>query len=58
MFENPDEVFSMYGLVAETIEIAADNSGVQFKLRPKAKFSDGSPITADDVVFSFDTLIA
>jgi microcin C transport system substrate-binding protein len=56
MFENPDEVFAMYGHVAETIEIAPDNSWVQFKLRPQAKFSDGSPITAEDVVFSFEIL--
>ncbi len=56
MVDNPDEVFAMYGLVAETIEVAADNSWVQFKLRPQAKFSDGSAITADDVAFSFNIL--
>lgn len=56
MVDNPDEVFSMYGLIAETIEVAKDNTWVQFKLRPQAKFSDGSPILAEDVAFSFTIL--
>jgi microcin C transport system substrate-binding protein len=57
MTDNPDEVSASYGLVAETIEVAADNTWAQFKLRPEAKFSDGKTITADDVVFSFNTLV-
>jgi len=57
MADNPDEISAMYGLIAETVEVAPDNTWVQFKLRSEAKFSDGSPITAADVVFSFDTLI-
>lgn len=52
-----DEPSSMYGLVAETIEIAPDDSWVQFVINPSAKFNDGSAITADDVVFSFQVLL-
>jgi len=52
-----DEPYSRYGLIAETIEIAPDGSSVQFVLRDGARFSDGSPITASDVLFSFNTLI-
>lgn len=54
-FDEPDAV---YGLVAETADVAADHMSVTFKLRPEAKFADGSPVTADDVVFSFQTLKA
>src|SRR5690606_25951426 len=48
--------FSLYGLIAETIETADDRSWVEFRLRPQARFSDGHPLTADDVVFSLETL--
>jgi len=51
-----DEPFSRYGLVAATIETPADRSWVTFTLRPQARFHDGTPITADDVVFTFRTL--
>ena len=51
-----DEPFSEYGLIAESVEVPADRSWVIFNLRPEARFQDGSPITAEDVVFSFDTL--
>ncbi|MDH3451510.1 MAG: extracellular solute-binding protein [Gammaproteobacteria bacterium] len=51
-----DEPFTEYGLIAESMEVAADDSWVIFNLRPQARFHDGSPITAADVVFSFDTL--
>src|SRR5690606_1550764 len=51
-----DEPDAVYGLVAETADVADDGMSVTFKLRPDAKFSDGSSLTADDVVFSFDTL--
>ena len=52
-----DEPASAYGLIAQTIEIAPDGSWIEFVLRPEAKFSDGTPIMAADVVFSFNTLI-
>jgi peptide/nickel transport system substrate-binding protein len=47
-----DEPFSLYGLVAEKVETPADRSYVEFTLNPAAKFSDGKPITVDDVIFS------
>jgi microcin C transport system substrate-binding protein len=49
-----DEPFTEYGLLAETIEVPADNSWVQYTLRSEARWHDGTPITADDVVFSFE----
>ena len=52
-----DEPFTEYGLVAGKIEKAPDNSWVRFYLRPEARFHDGHPMRADDVVFSFETLI-
>lgn len=53
-----DEPFSLYGLLAETIETPPDRAWVEFKLRTEARFSDGSPVTADDVIFSWETLKA
>ena len=51
-----DEPFSLYGVIAETIEIAKDKSWVKFKLRKEAKWHDGKPITAEDVIWTFNTL--
>jgi len=51
-----DEPFSLYGLIAETIEVPDDRSWVSFTLRPEARFSDGMPITVDDVIFSLEIL--
>ncbi|MGE5267470.1 MAG: extracellular solute-binding protein, partial [Deltaproteobacteria bacterium] len=51
-----DEPFTMYGLIAETVEVPEDRSSVTFHLNPAARFSDGRPITADDVIFSMETL--
>lgn len=53
-----DDPDGQYGLIAETIEVADDRSWVVFNLRPEARFHDGRPITADDVVWTFQTLIA
>lgn len=52
-----DEPFSQYGLIARQIEKAPDNSWVRFHLRPEARFHDGQPVRAEDVVFTFNTLI-
>ena len=52
-----DEPFTEYGLIAGKIEKAPDSSWVRFYLRPEAHFHDGHPILAEDVVFSFQTLI-
>ena len=51
-----DEPDAVYGLVAHSAEVAPDRSSVTFRLRPEAKFADGSALTADDVVFSFAIL--
>ena len=51
-----DEPFSLYGLIAESVETPHDRSFVEFTLNPEAKFSDGKPITVDDVIFSFELL--
>ncbi|MGA8691313.1 MAG: extracellular solute-binding protein [Methyloceanibacter sp.] len=47
-----DEPFTLYGLIAESVEVPEDRSYVVFTLRPEAKFSDGTPITVEDVIFS------
>lgn len=51
-----DEEDAAYGLVARSAEVAADKLSITFFLRPEARFADGTPVTADDVVFSYDTL--
>jgi len=51
-----DEPDSLYGLLAETVTIAADRNSFTFRLRPEARFHDGSPVTAQDAVFTFDLL--
>ena len=51
-----DEPSSEYGLVAETIETPADRAWVAFTLRAAARFHDGSPMTVEDVIWTFDTL--
>ncbi|OQW95664.1 MAG: ABC transporter substrate-binding protein [Beggiatoa sp. IS2] len=56
MVKSLDEPFSLYGLLAEDIELATDKLSVIFRLNPKARFSDDSEVTAEDVKFSFDTL--
>lgn len=53
-----DEPFSVYGLLAEKIEKGPNNSWVRFHLRPEARFHDGKPVTAQDVVFTFETLMS
>ena len=56
MGRNWDEPFSLYGLLAESIDVSDDRQTFTFKIRPEAKFSDGKPVTAADVVFSMETL--
>ncbi|MCP4008922.1 MAG: ABC transporter substrate-binding protein [Proteobacteria bacterium] len=57
MVGSEDEPFTSYGLIAETIEWPDDRSWVIFNLNPAAHWHDGSPITADDVIWTFNTLI-
>ncbi len=51
-----NEPFSQYGLLAEDIEVAADEKSVTFTLNAQAKFSDGSPVTVEDVAYSLDVM--
>jgi microcin C transport system substrate-binding protein len=51
-----DEPDAVYGLVAESATVAEDRKSVTFYLRPEARFSDGTQVTAEDVAFSFDVL--
>ena len=51
-----DEPFTLYGLLAETVEIADDGMSVTFNLNPKAAFSNRKPVTPDDVLTSFNLL--
>jgi peptide/nickel transport system substrate-binding protein len=51
-----DEPFTLYGLIARAIETDAQRSYVTFHLDPAAKFSDGKPVTADDIIFSWQLL--
>ncbi len=50
-----DEAFSLYGLIAEKVELPEDRSFITFYLNSNATFHDGSPITRDDVLFSLET---
>src|SRR4030095_13444817 len=58
MSRSLDEPFTLYGLIAQTIETDPDRSFVTFRLDPRAHFSDGAPITSDDVRFTFELLKA
>ena len=58
MTPSEDEPFSNYGLLAEDVQLAPDRLSVTFRLNPKARFSDGSPVLAKDVKYSFDTLMS
>ncbi|MEB8386145.1 extracellular solute-binding protein [Rhodobacteraceae bacterium KMM 6894] len=51
-----DEPFTLYGLLAETIEVGPAREWVEFTLRPEARFSDGSPVTVADVIWSYETI--
>ncbi len=51
-----DEAFSLYGLIAEWIDMPEDRSSITFKIRDDARFSDGTPITVEDVKFTVDLL--
>lgn len=56
MRRNNDEPFSLYGLIAKSVETPPDRSWVRFTIDPRARFSDGQPITVEDVIFSLETL--
>ncbi|MBT4880050.1 MAG: ABC transporter substrate-binding protein [Alphaproteobacteria bacterium] len=50
-----EEPFSMYGLIAEAVELAPDRSWVEYTINPKAQWHDGTPITVEDVIFTWKT---
>ena len=52
-----DDISTAYPLVAEKFDLAPDHSYIGFIINPKARFHDGSKITADDVIFSFNSLV-
>ncbi len=54
MQRSRDEAFSLYGLLAETVEWDEDRTYIQFNLNPKAKWADGQPVTPEDVIFTFE----
>jgi microcin C transport system substrate-binding protein len=56
--QSSDEVATMYGLLAEDMELSPDRMSMTFRLNHKAKFNNGDPVTAADVKHSFDTLVA
>jgi len=56
MVKSDDEPFSQYGLLAEAVDMPADRSWVRFHLRDAARFSDGQPVRADDVIHTFKLL--
>ena len=56
MIGSADELSSVYGLIAESVEYPDDKSWIIFNLRPEARFNDGTAITAKDFEFSFQTI--
>lgn len=56
MVGSGDEIDSYYGLLAESAEYPADKSWIIFNMRPEARYHDGTPITAGDIKFAFDTI--
>ncbi|HEX4508007.1 MAG TPA: extracellular solute-binding protein, partial [Alphaproteobacteria bacterium] len=56
MYRAENEPYTLYALVAETITVPDDRSWVEYAIDPRARFSDGSPITSDDLIFSYETL--
>ena len=56
LFRSRDEPFTMYGLLAEKVEWPEDRSWIEFTMNPNARWSDGVPVTVDDVVFTYELL--
>lgn len=55
--QSDDEPLSMYGLLAEDMQLAGDQLSITFRLNAKARFSNGEPVTAEDVKHSYDMLM-
>jgi peptide/nickel transport system substrate-binding protein len=58
MQRTADEPFTLYGLLAETIDTDEARSYAEFQINPKAKWSDGTPVTPEDVIFTYETFTA
>lgn len=56
MQRSQDEPFTLYGLLAESVEWDEDRSFIQYNINPAARWSDGTPVTADDVIFTMELL--
>ncbi|MDF1608965.1 extracellular solute-binding protein [Hoeflea sp. YIM 152468] len=56
MQRSQDEPFTLYGLLAKTVEWDEDRSFIQYNINPAARWSDGMPVTADDVIFTMNLL--
>ena len=56
LVQSYDEPFTMYGLIAESINVPEDRSWIIFKIRKEAKFHDGSPITVEDIIWTLNVL--
>lgn len=56
MMRGLDEPFTLYGLLAERVEMPEDRTSITFHLNPRAAFADGRPVTAEDVIFSLELL--
>jgi peptide/nickel transport system substrate-binding protein len=54
MQRNADEAFSLYGLLADTADMSDDRKTIEFHLDPRAKWSDGQPVTPEDVLFTYE----
>lgn len=54
MQRNMDEAFSLYGLLADSADMSEDRRTIEFHLDPRAKWSDGEPVTPEDVLFTYD----
>ena len=57
MVQAYDEPFTLYGYVAQSVNLADDRSSITFNLNPNAKWDDGEPLTAHDVEWTFNTLV-
>ncbi len=56
LHRSADEPFTAYGLLAEAVQLPQDRRWISFRINPRARFSDGVPVTAADVVFSYEML--
>ena len=56
MVQSADEPYSLYAHIAEDVRVAKDKMSITFRIDPRARFSDGSKVTADDIKYTFETI--